>query len=76
MVEFAELTTSLVVARKRASRTSWGDAAGWSWRYRAATPAVAGAAIDVPLLTAVAVGLVIPSEVMLSPGANQSMHDP
>ncbi len=58
------------------SHTSWGVADGTCCRCRAATPAVCGAAIDVPLLTAVAVSLPIAADVMLSAGANQSTQEP
>jgi hypothetical protein len=45
-------------------------------RYRAATPATCGVAIDVPLMVLVAVSLVFHVEVMLEPGAKTSTQVP
>src|SRR6185503_4778777 len=45
-------------------------------RYRAATPATCGVAIDVPLIVLVAVSLVFHVEVMLEPGAKTSTQVP
>ena len=59
-----------------ALRTEAGDAAGLPCRYRAATPATCGVAIDVPLIVFVAVLLVYQAEVIEDPGANRSRHDP
>jgi hypothetical protein len=42
----------------------------------ATTPATCGAAIDVPDMLEVAVGLVIPAEMMCIPGAKMSTHEP
>src|SRR5206468_1969758 len=64
---------------ERSERSLWtfaGVADGLAWRYRAATPAVCGAAIEVPERLAVAVSLVSQSETMPTPGANQSTHLP
>ena len=49
-----------------------GEAARLFCRKRAATPATCGAAIDVPLIVAVAVLLVYHADVMLEPGAKMS----
>jgi hypothetical protein len=59
-----------------AFRTVDGAAEGLPWRYRAATPAVCGEAIDVPLIVFVAVLLVCHVDVMLEPDANKSRHVP
>ena len=45
-------------------------------RYRAATPATCGDAMDVPLIVFVAVLLVLHAEVMPLPGANTSTQLP
>ena len=68
--------TFFVVAAKRASLTVAGDAPGFPCRYSAATPAVCGVAIDVPLIVFVAFIDVHHADVMLTPGANQSTHVP
>src|SRR5438093_1443740 len=51
-------------------------AAGLPWRYRAATPAVCGVAIDVPLIVFVDVSVSHHADVMFTPGANQSTQEP
>ena len=69
------VTTFGVAALTRASRTCWGVPAV-PCRYRAATPATCGVAIDVPLMVLVAVLLLIHAEVMPTPGAKMSTHVP
>lgn len=71
-----EVTMLFVVRLKRAVRTAEGDALGAPWRCRAATPAVCGVAIDVPLIVRVAVVLVCQADVIETPGANQSTQLP
>jgi hypothetical protein len=61
-----------VAALTMALRTVNGDAKGSLCRYRAATPATWGAAIDVPLKVAVAPSLVYQADWMLEPGAKTS----
>jgi hypothetical protein len=61
-----------VAALTIAFRTVAGDATEFNCRYRAATPATCGEAIDVPLRVAVAVSLVYQDERMLEPGAKMS----
>ena len=56
--------------------TAAGVAEGFASRYRAATPATCGAAIEVPLIVFVAVLLVYHAEVMLEPGAKMSTQVP
>ncbi len=56
--------------------TVCGEAAGFTRRYSAATPATCGEAMDVPLKVALAESLVFQAEVMLLPGANKSKHGP
>ena len=63
-LRFAALTMAL--------RTVAGDAVVCVCRYRAATPATWGVAIDVPLMMLVAVSLVDHADVMLDPGAKMS----
>ena len=53
-----------------------GLAPGLVCRYSAATPAVCGEAIDVPLIVFVAPADVYHAEVMLDPGAKMSTHEP
>ena len=53
-----------------------GVAAGLDWRYNAATPAVCGDAMLVPLIVFVAESPVLHADVIDCPGANQSMHEP
>src|SRR6267143_6687380 len=65
-----------VVRLKSASRTCCAVAAGLPWRYRAATPATCGVAIDVPLIVFVDVSVSHHADVMFTPGANQSTHGP
>jgi hypothetical protein len=71
-----DVTMPFVVRLKSAVRTLAGDAPGLPWRYSAATPAVCGVAIDVPLIVFVAVVEVDQADVMLTPGANQSTQVP
>ena len=66
----------VVAAPASAFWTVAGVAPGDVWRYNAATPAVWGDAMLVPLIVLVAVSLVRHADVMDCPGANQSMHDP
>jgi hypothetical protein len=61
-----------VAALTIASRTVAGDADGWLCRYRAATPATCGVAIEVPLNVAVAVSLVLYADRIDEPGAKMS----
>src|SRR4051794_25482157 len=68
-------TTSTVPASSPAS-TELGLAWGCNPRKTAAAPAACGAAIEVPLMVLVAVSLLFQSEVMLTPGANQSTQLP
>jgi hypothetical protein len=71
-----DTTTFFVDAAKSAFRRVAGAAAGLPCRYRAATPAVCGVAIEVPLIVFVSVELVDQADVMPTPGANQSTHVP
>src|SRR5687768_2784489 len=71
-----ERTTPVVRFAQSAERTVAGDAPGFPCRYSAATPAVCGVAIDVPLIVFVAVLLVYQADVIESPGANQSTQLP
>src|SRR5918996_5103828 len=75
-VLFDEVTMLLVVRSNRALRTAVGDAPGLVWRYCAATPAVCGVAIDVPLMVFVDVLVRNHADVMDTPGANQSTQLP
>jgi hypothetical protein len=59
-----------------AAATSLGAAVGTRCRYRAATPVVCGAAMDVPVMVLVAVLLVHHADVTFRPGANRSTHAP
>ena len=59
-----------------ALRTALGEAPGLFCRYRAATPATWGEAIEVPLMVFVALLLVYQAEVMFEPGANRSRQLP
>ena len=76
LVVLDDVTMLFVVRPNSVERTVAGDAPGFDWRYCAATPAVCGVAIDVPLIVLVAVLLVYHAEVMLTPGANQSTQLP
>src|ERR1044071_558116 len=67
------LTLALLTS---AACTVLGVAPGSFARYRAATPATCGVAIEVPLIVFVAVSLVCHADVMLDPGANRSTHVP
>ena len=53
-----------------------GDAAGLPCRYKAATPATCGVAIDVPLIVFVAVSDVCQDDRIPEPGANRSRQLP
>ena len=66
----------VVAADASAFWTAAGEAVGWDWRYKAATPAVCGDAMLVPLIVLVAESLEAQADVMDCPGANQSMHEP
>jgi len=74
--ELAFFTIPFVVRPDIAACTAAGEAAGLLCRYSVATPAVWGVAIDVPLIVLVDVWVSHQSDVMFTPGANQSMHDP
>ena len=52
------------------------SAVGFASKYSAATPAACGAAIEVPLIRAVAESPETDVEVMLWPGAKMSTQDP
>ena len=69
-------TTFGVASLTRADITAEGEAAGTDERYLAAAPATCGAAIEVPLIVAVAVADEIPAETMEEPGANRSRQSP
>jgi hypothetical protein len=69
-------TTFGVASLMMADITAAGCAAGTEERYRAAAPATCGAAMDVPLMVAVAVAEEIPAETMEEPGANRSRQSP
>jgi hypothetical protein len=71
-----DVTTPFVVRLKSVLRTVAGEAPGFPCRYCAATPAVCGVAIDVPLIVRVAVVLVYQADVIETPGANQSTQLP
>jgi hypothetical protein len=66
------LSRPVVDAFTKAFLTVDGDANVLFCRYRAATPATCGVAIDVPLIVFVAVSLVDHADVMLEPGAKMS----
>ena len=66
------VTTLLVAAFTRPSRTCCGVAAGLAARNSAAAPATCGVAIEVPLIVLVAVSLVFHDDVMPTPGAKMS----
>ena len=70
------LTTPFVALFLSAAWTSAGVADGLASRYCAATPAACGAAIDVPLLDAVALSSVFHVEMMFSPVENRSTQAP
>ena len=71
------LVTTLFVAMFRiVPPTTAAEAVGLFCRYRAATPATCGLAIEVPLEMAAAVSLVFHDEVTLVPGAKRSRHEP
>ena len=75
-VVFEFLTIDFVVRLKSAVRTVEGLDPGWPCRYCAATPAVCGVAIEVPLIVFVAVSLEYQADVIEEPGAKMSVHDP
>jgi len=58
-----DVTIPFVVRLKSVVRTVAGEAPGLPWRKSAATPAVCGVAIDVPLVVFVAVLLVCQADV-------------
>src|SRR5689334_4139261 len=72
----ALVTLPFVLPFTRASRTAAGVAVGFAYRYRAATPATWGDAIDVPLMVLVALLVVSHALVMFSPGAKISRQVP
>src|SRR5687767_9075643 len=67
---------SLVSRSNSAVRTAAGVANGFDSRNSATTPALCGAAIDVPSIVLVAASLVFQADVMATPGANQSTQAP
>ena len=69
-------TTPAVAPEVMALTTAVGVADGFAERYRAATPATCGLAIEVPLIVFVAVLLVDQEDVMTEPGANRSRQLP
>src|SRR5688572_20749487 len=69
-------TTPVVAALVSALVTCAAVNDGFAARTSAAAPATCGAAIDVPLIVFVAVLLVCQAEVMLTPGAKMSTHEP
>jgi hypothetical protein len=71
----AFVTTFAVAAFTMAFRTCEGLAV-WPCKYRAATPATCGVAMDVPLIVFVAVSLVLHADVIDEPGANRSRQEP
>src|SRR4051794_18301459 len=72
----ADLTTPLSALVTSASRTWAGVQAGWAPSTSATAPATCGLAIEVPLITAVAVSPVYDAEVIFTPGAKTSTHVP
>src|SRR3954465_4640473 len=66
----------LVVSAASPEATCAGDAPGLACRYSAATPTVCGVAMEVPLMVFVEVSVRNQSDVMFSPGANQSTQEP
>ena len=69
-------TLLAVALLKSAFRTVAGEAAVLVARYKAATPATWGEAIEVPLMVLIAVVEVCQAEVIDDPGAKMSTHDP
>lgn len=76
LAELEPDTIPFVVRSNSAVRTVAAEAPGLVCRYRAATPAVCGVAMDVPLMVLVDVSVSHQSDVMFTPGANQSSHEP
>ncbi len=72
----ALFTTPEVALVVMALETVAGAAVGCACRYRAATPATWGVAMEVPLMVLLALLLPIQAEVMLEPGANTSRQEP
>lgn len=72
----ASVTVPVVAPPLMTSATVAGDAAGLVCKNSAAAPATCGAAIDVPLIVAVATSDVCQEDVMFEPGANKSTHVP
>src|SRR2546430_13202954 len=68
LAELAFFTIPFVVRPDIAARTAAGDAVGLLCRYSAATPAVWGVAIDVPLIVLADVSVSHQSDVMFTPG--------
>jgi hypothetical protein len=71
-----DVTLPVVAVLMIAFATALDDAAGLVCKYRAATPATCGAAMDVPLMVLVAVLLLYHADVMLEPGAKMSRQLP
>jgi hypothetical protein len=69
-------TTPLVVLAMIALIAAEADDAGFADMYSAATPAVCGVAIDVPLIVFVAVVDEYHDDVMFTPGAKRSTQVP
>ena len=74
--EPGDKTTPWVALETIASETAAGVADGFDSRYRAATPATCGVAIEVPLIVLTAVSPDPHAEVMFTPGANTSTQFP
>ena len=72
----ALMTMFAVALFSNAVATAAGVAKGSPARYSAAAPATCGAAIEVPLIVFVAVVDENQDDVMLTPGAKRSTHDP
>ncbi len=70
------ITTPVVAAADSAARTSPGVAFGWPSRYSAATPALWGADIEVPVISTLSLSPPFPADTMDTPGAYQSTHAP
>lgn len=69
-------TWFLVASEINLFLTVIGFEPGNTERYRAAMPVTCGAAMEVPLMTLVAVSVVCQEERTLTPGANRSRHPP
>lgn len=71
-----ELSLFGVALAIRKLATAAGDAVGLAASASAATPAIWGVAIEVPLMVLVAVVLLFQADVMLLPGPKISRHVP